>query len=157
MAGQVVVRGPGEGTALWMLGGLYEVKASGEETGGTATVMEMTIPEGMGPPPHIHNGAEATYVLEGNARYHIDGQTVDVGPGTFLHFPEGTLETFEPIGQVRLLLFYAPGGVDKFFEEFAEPAVSRELPSPPEEPPDIARLIEVAARHGLEIRAPESV
>ena len=140
-----------------MLGGLYEVKASGGETGGTATVMEMTIPEGIGPPPHIHDGAEATYVLEGSARYQIDSRTVDVGPGTFLHFPQGTLETFEPQGQVKLLIFYAPGGIDKFFEEAGEPAASRELPSPPEGPPDVERLVEIGSCHGVELRAPETV
>src|SRR5947207_8481176 len=48
MADETVVRQPGEGKAIWMLGGLYEVKAAGDETGGKLTVMEMTIPAGMG-------------------------------------------------------------------------------------------------------------
>jgi mannose-6-phosphate isomerase-like protein (cupin superfamily) len=153
MAGSVVVRERGEGTPLWMLGGLYEVKASADETGGAVTVMEMTVPEGMGPPPHVHDCDETAYVIEGRARYHIDGRTVEVGPGTLLHFPKGTEETFEPIGQLRILLMYAPGGMDKFFAEAGEPAASREVPPPPG-PPDVERLVAVGAKHGLELRAP---
>lgn len=48
MAKNSVVRRPGDGDAFWLLNGLYEVKASGEETNGEMTVMEMTIPEGGG-------------------------------------------------------------------------------------------------------------
>jgi hypothetical protein len=62
MSDQVVVRGASEGTTLWMLGGLYEVKATTDETDGAMTVMEMTIPVGTGPPPHVHDCAEAAYV-----------------------------------------------------------------------------------------------
>ena len=50
MAGKAIVRKAGEGDAYWMLGGLYEVKVSSEESGGAVTVMQMTVPAGMGPP-----------------------------------------------------------------------------------------------------------
>ena len=62
--GRTVVRNAGEGEAFWMLGGLYELKASSEETDGQATIMEMRIPQGAGPPPHTHPGGEAVYILE---------------------------------------------------------------------------------------------
>jgi hypothetical protein len=42
-------------------------KLSGEETGGAVTVMQFTIPEGMGPPPHVHDGDETVTVLDGRA------------------------------------------------------------------------------------------
>src|SRR5712691_11646335 len=58
MAEKTVVRTSGEGQAFWMLGGLYEVLLSGDESNGTTTIMRMTIPAGMGPPPHTHPGAE---------------------------------------------------------------------------------------------------
>lgn len=155
MADQVVVRQPGEGTALWMLGGLYEVKAASKETNGGLTVVEMTVPAGMGPPPHVHSGAEVVYVLEGTLRYHIDGDVVEGGPGSFFYIPEGTLENFEPTSQLRVLVIYAPGGMDEFFTEAGEPAQSREIPPPPDAPPDFEALAAIAARHGLELRAPE--
>ena len=48
MARKTVVRKPREGDAFWMFDSLYAVKASSEETDGTFTAMEMTIPPGMG-------------------------------------------------------------------------------------------------------------
>jgi quercetin dioxygenase-like cupin family protein len=154
MAGKTVVRKQGEGTAYWMLGGLYEQKASGDETDGQATIMEMTIPAGSGPPPHTHPGGESVYVLEGQVKYHIEDEVFEGGPGSFFYMPEGTWENFEPTTQVRLLVIYTPGGVDQFFAEAGEPAQKRELPPPPDSPPDIERLVAVAEKHGMAMRPP---
>ena len=120
MAGSAVVRQPGEGTALWFLNGLYEIKASGDETNGALTAVEMTIPAGWGPPPHTHPGGESVYVLEGRIRYHIEDDAVEAGPGSFFHIPEGTWENFEPVTQIRILVIYTPGGQEDFFAEAGE-------------------------------------
>ncbi|MGH2728999.1 MAG: cupin domain-containing protein [Actinomycetota bacterium] len=156
MAGEVVSRKPGEGTALWMLGGLYEVKAASDETGGRVTAMEMTIPSGMGPPPHTHPGGEAVYVLEGTLDYHIGDETVSGGPGSFFYVPEGTVEHFEATGDtpLRVLVIYTPGGIDKFFSEVGEPAAAREIPPPSDEPPDFERIAAAGARYGMDIQTP---
>jgi quercetin dioxygenase-like cupin family protein len=154
---EVLARHQGEGDALWMLGGLYEVKAAGEETNGRATVMEITVPAGMGPPPHVHDGDEFVYVLEGTGTWHADGQTIEAGPGSLLFFKQGVEETFEPTGELRLLIFYTPGGIDRFFKEFGEPAERREIPPAPEGPPDVERLVELGARYGLELRVAQEV
>jgi quercetin dioxygenase-like cupin family protein len=113
MDDKVVVRGRDEGTPLWMLGSVYEVKAAGAETGGTLSAVEMRIPAGKGPPPHVHDCAELQYIIEGTARYQVDGRTFEAGPGTILYFPKDTLGTFEPTSEMRLLAIYAPGGTDK--------------------------------------------
>ncbi|MGI5198297.1 cupin domain-containing protein [Streptomyces sp. CA-288835] len=152
MAKNAHVRHSGDGKAFWMLNGLYEVKASSDETNGAMTVMEMTIPEGMGPPPHTHPGTESVYVIEGTLRYHIAGETVEGGPGSFFHIPEGTLERFEPTSTVRMLTTYTPGGIDKFFAEAGEPAQRRELPPQSDTPPDVDRLIEIGKRHGVQMQ-----
>jgi quercetin dioxygenase-like cupin family protein len=155
MAEKMVARKPGEGTEFWMLGGLYEVKASGDETGGAMTVMEMTIPAGSGPPPHTHPGGEAVYVIEGKIRYHIGDDLIEGGPGSFFYIPEGIWENFEPTEQVRLLVIYTPGGAEEFFADAGEPAGAHELPPPLEGEPDIAGLMAAAERHGMQIRAPQ--
>ncbi|MDX2936113.1 cupin domain-containing protein [Streptomyces ipomoeae] len=152
MAKNAHVRHSGDGKAFWMLNSLYEVKASSDETNGAMTVMEMTIPEGMGPPPHTHPGTESVYVIEGTLRYHIADETVEAGPGSFIHIPEGILERFEPTSTVRLLITYAPGGIEGFFAEAGEPAERRELPPQSDVPPDVDRLIEIAKRHGVQMQ-----
>jgi quercetin dioxygenase-like cupin family protein len=153
MAGETVVRQPGEGTAYWMLGGLYEVKVASTETAGALTIMEMTLPAGMGPPPHRHPGSESLYVLEGRIRYHIEGAAFEGGPGSVFHVPADTLENFEPVEASRILVVYAPGGIESFFAEAGEVAERRELPPAPSEPPDLERLVAIGQKHGMEIDA----
>jgi quercetin dioxygenase-like cupin family protein len=149
-----VARKRDEGDAVWMLGGRYEVKVSADETDGAMTVMEMWMPAGMGPPPHTHPGTESVYVLEGKLRYHIAGREIDGGPGTFFHIPAGTLEFFEPTEELRVLVTYTPGGIDRFFAEAGEPAAGPGLPPTPEGAPDIERLASIASRYGMEIQQP---
>lgn len=153
MGDKLIVRRAGEGQPIWMLGGLYEIKAAGEETNGAMTVAEMTVPVGCGPPPHIHAGGEAVYVLEGRLRYRIGEEVTEAGPGTFFYFPAGTVEWFEPLETVRLLVIYSPGGMDEFFAEAGEPAASHTIPAQAG-PPDVERLVELGARHGLQLMAP---
>jgi hypothetical protein len=138
-----------------MLGGLYEVKATSEETDGAASVMQMTVPVGMGPPPHVHDCAEFLYVLEGTGIWHVDGQTVEGRPGSLFFFRKGVEETFEPTSTLNILIFYSPGGIDRFFEEFGEPAERRDVPPAPEGPPDMDRLMAIASKHGLELKVPQ--
>src|SRR4051812_453495 len=143
MAATTVVRDQGQGEAYWMLGGLYEVKVSGSDSGGELTLMQMTLPAGAGPPAHTHPGGETVCVLEGSVRYHIDGQDYEGGPGSCFHVPAGIVENFEPLEETRLLVAYTPGGIDQFLAEAGEPAARRVVPPPPEGPPDVERLVEI--------------
>jgi quercetin dioxygenase-like cupin family protein len=156
MAAKTVVRGPGEGDAVWMLDSLFATRASSDETDGALTVMEMTVAPGMGPPPHVHDSQETVYAVEGQARYHINGETYEGGPGTIFHVPAGIEENFEPAGSqpLRVLVVYTPGGMDKFFAEAGEPAQRHELPQPSQTPPDLERLGRIAEKHGLQLRVP---
>jgi mannose-6-phosphate isomerase-like protein (cupin superfamily) len=139
-----------------MLGGRYEVKVTAEDTDGAMTVVEMWMPASMGPPPHTHPGSESVYVLEGRLRYHIGDEVIEGVPGSFFHIPAGTLEFFEPIEELRVLVTYAPGGIEKFFAEAGEPANGPGLPPAPDSPPDIERLAGIAARYGMDIQMPGS-
>jgi quercetin dioxygenase-like cupin family protein len=150
-----VARNSGEGTAYWMLGGLYELKASSDETDGQATIFEMTLPAGASPPPHTHPGGETVYVLEGTIRYHIGDDVLEGRPGSCFYVPEGVWENFEPTSDVRLLVIYTPGGAEAFFAEAAEPAERRELPPPMTEEPDLERLMAIAEKHGMAMKPPE--
>lgn len=156
MAAATISRKGDEGTAYWVLGGLYVVKVSGEESGGALTVVEMTMPPHMGPPPHTHSGGEVVYVLEGQLAYHIGDETIDALPGSVFSIAPGTVECFEPVGTTpsRLLVVYTPGGIDEFFAEIGERAPSHVLPPPSDEPPDLARVVAAAERYGMRIQPP---
>lgn len=151
-----IARKAGEGTAYWVLGGLYVVKVSSEESGGALTVMEMTLPPRMGPPPHTHAGGEIVYVLEGSITYHLGTEAIEGMPGSIFHIAEGTLEYFEPTGtpQTRLLVTYTPGGIDTFFQEVGELAPAHVLPPPTDSPPDLAAVVAAAERYGMRIQPP---
>ncbi|HEV7679057.1 MAG TPA: cupin domain-containing protein [Candidatus Dormibacteraeota bacterium] len=151
-----VVHARGEGSAYWMLGGLYEERLTAAETGGELTLMEFTIPVGMGPPPHIHAQDEVVYILEGTANYHLDGTATTVGPGSVIFIPKGAKETFEPTTTLRMLSMYLPGGADRFFAEAGEPAPRREPPPAPTSPPDVERLTAIASKYGLQLLPPGS-
>lgn len=158
-----VVRQRGEGKAYWFLGELYDVRVSGEDSGGQVAVVEITIPAGeafgmpFGAPPHVHLDADETaYVLEGSARYHLGDQVVEAGAGAAFHFPKGTFEWFENSGSgpLKVLLQYSPAGIERFFAEAGQPATTRTIPPAPTSPPDLPALVALAKKHNLEIRLP---
>ena len=155
MPDETVVRQANEGRAFSMLGGVYEVKVSSEESDGAMTIMEMLIPPGAAPPPHTHPGTETVYVIEGNLRYNIGDATYEGGAGSIFHIPGGVLENFEPLTQSRVLVVYKPGGIEGFFEEAGDPGQPGVLPPPADGPPDLQRLIEIAAKHGMKIQPPD--
>jgi len=147
-------RQPGEGDAFWMLGGLYEVLLSSEDTGGTATVMQMTVPAGMGPPLHTHAGPEILQVIEGTVTSTLGDQTIEAGPGAVVYIPAGTPERFDPTTDAKVVVTYLPGGIEQFFAEAGEPASRREVPPAPTAPPDVERLTALGAKYGLQILPP---
>jgi quercetin dioxygenase-like cupin family protein len=152
--GDAIARKGDDSRALWLLGGLYEVLVAGDETDGRETVMRMTAPAGTGAPPHTHPGEETLYVLDGEVNVHIGDDVVAARPGSVFYFPAGTREFFEAVTDATVLAIYSPGGIDKFFVEVGEPALSRTLPPPSHEPPDFETIIRVAAQHGMVIEPP---
>jgi quercetin dioxygenase-like cupin family protein len=154
MSEKPVLRKSTESDAYWFLGGLYEVLLSSDDTNGAATIVQFTIPVGMGPPPHTHDGNESVYIVEGTLKYNINGELLEAGPGAVIYLPAGTLETFEPTTTIKIVATYTPGGLDKFFAEAGERAPKREIPPPPTSQPDFEHLAQVAAKHGLHIQPP---
>jgi mannose-6-phosphate isomerase-like protein (cupin superfamily) len=145
-----------EGNAYWFVGTLMTVKADSESTGGAFTLIEQVAPPGFGPPPHVHHvDEEAFYVLDGEITVTCGDDTWTIGPGGSVFLPKGVPHSFTVWQQspVRLLQFSWPAQFERFVAELGEPA--RELTLPPEAgPPDIERIIAVAAKYGTEIVGP---
>jgi hypothetical protein len=72
------VLGQGEGEARWWLGGLATIKATGKETDGRYSLVEVVDPEGSEAPLHVHHREdEGFWVLEGE----LTSRQPATGPG----------------------------------------------------------------------------
>lgn len=121
------------------------IRLGGDQTGGRLALWVEITPPGGGPPPHYHTQEDETfYVIEGLASFFKEGQWQEVTPGGSAFMPRGVVHTFKNVGQtpLRMLISTSPAGFEVFFarcaEEFAKP-----------EPPDMARIIEISAEHGI--------
>lgn len=107
-------------------------------------------------PPHLHHREdESFYVIEGE--FFDDERTVSGGPGTFIYIHKGNLHGFRNVGATlgRMLNSRTPGGLhERFFEEIGEEA--QDLTNPPvmEAPPNIERVVRIAAKYGTEFLPP---
>jgi quercetin dioxygenase-like cupin family protein len=151
------VRKASEGKAFWVVGDLYVVLASGEDTGGAYALFYAEVAPGGGPPPHLHRREdEAFYVLEGSLTFRTQDRDVPATAGAWVTLPKGSLHTFKNTGTTaaRMLIVVSPSGLEKFFAEVGQEATDRTATPPPVTPADIDRLLAVAPRYGIEIHPP---
>ena len=156
---EMVARQRDEGTAIAVVGDLYTFLAVGGETGGRYAIWDAIVPPGGGPPPHIQSREhEGFYVLEGELTFMADGVRIVAGPGTFLNVPPGALHSFKNEGKrpARQLIWVATAGLERMFEETGRVVADRSAPIPPPSREEIARLLAVAPRFGVEIRPPHA-
>jgi mannose-6-phosphate isomerase-like protein (cupin superfamily) len=142
--------------SIWFLDTLVRVHARGEHTGGGYGLVESVAPPGHQPPPHVHHREdEGFYVLEGELTLHTADDAVTLGPGAFCNAPRGVAHTIRVTSDApaRWLVVSSPAGFEAFVTELGVPAAAEELPVL-DSPPDVERLVSVAARHGIEILGP---
>lgn len=73
----------------------------------------------------------------------------------FVHVPRVVqINRTAPRQMLRILVTYLPGGIDRFFAEIGEVAPTREVPPPPQAPPDLERIAAIGERYGMKIQAP---
>ena len=143
------------GQALWFLGTLTLVRATGEQTGGAFGLIEQVLPPGFSSPWHLHHQEdEAFYVLDGELTFICGDQRVQAVAGTYVWGPRGIPHGFRVDGSApaRILLLTSPAGFEHFVIELSEPA--RDRTGPPAAPPDLERLLSVAARYHIDILGP---
>ena len=96
---------PGEGEALWFFGALVIVKASSETTAGRVTVIEHLLPQGSGPPVHVHHREdEWFYVIEGELTFWVGGRIIKAPEGSFVYGPRDIPLTFTVTSPERAAL-----------------------------------------------------
>ena len=148
--------GPGEGEALWFNGGLGVLKATGDQTQGRFTAMELLAPKGFASPFHIHRKEDEFFlVLSGEVRVQHGEDVIDAVAGSFVYGPRDVAHRFHvDSAEARILLFFGPAGVEGFFREGGKPARSLGLPPPDEQFVDKQTLTEIAGRYAQEFVGP---
>jgi quercetin dioxygenase-like cupin family protein len=145
---------PADSGTILFSGPLGAVLLAGRErTGGAVSfVLHPIAPRALGSPVHTHTREdEWSFVLEGRVGIELDGHTSIAGPGDLVLKPRGIPHAFWNAGDepARLLEVITPGGFESYFEEVAEVIAASPMP-------DLRRLGEVAAKHGV-IVDPDSV
>ena len=94
-------------------------------------------------------------MLAGEFTVYIGDERLSFPAGSFAFGPKGVPHTFiaETDG-AKALIGFQPFHFEGFLHEVGEPATERVLPPPLEAPPDMARLLPIAARNGMEILGP---
>jgi quercetin dioxygenase-like cupin family protein len=152
---QATVRKPGEGRRIGVVGDVYRMLVTGEETNGKYAIWEALVPPGGGPPPHVHSREEeGFYILEGEIALQIGDERQVARAGTFVNTPAGTPHAFknESGKPARMLISVAPAGLEKMFFEVGVPVAPGATTAPPPTKEEIERMLAVAPRYGIEIR-----
>jgi quercetin dioxygenase-like cupin family protein len=151
-----VVVAKDEGEARWWFSGLAVIRATGADTGGQMTIVEMTEPPGTEAPLHVHHREdEAFFILEGSATLQVGDETFEVSAGDYAFGPRDIPHRYT-VGEegCRMLFICTPGGnFENVVREMSVPAASRTLPPPTDEEPDMERIAAIAEANGCELLA----
>lgn len=137
-----------EDTVEW-LGVAYRTVLQPGASGGAMSIVDSLSPVGSGPPRHIHEAEDETFViLTGQVRVWMAGEEKVLGAGESVFVPRGTDHTFKVIGDMpcRHLIILTPGGFEGFFREMADNDFAI--------PADMEQITATAARYNLAFTGP---
>lgn len=141
-----VITTPETQRVIPFLGQSYRVRVSGQDTAGTFAVLDTEAPRGHGSPMHVHRHDNETFlVLEGTLRLLVDGEEYEASAGSGAVLPAGRPHGFVVTSEAAryLTLHHGPA-----FERFTTAAAEGG------DTPDLPRLTEIAAAHGIDIIGP---
>jgi quercetin dioxygenase-like cupin family protein len=144
-----------DGEARWWFAALAVIKATGADTGGAMTIIEMTEPPGAEAPLHVHHREdEAFWILEGGVTLYVGDAIIEASAGDYAFGPRDVPHRYKvgPDG-CRMLFICTPGGFEKLVREMSMPAAARTLPPPSDEAPDFERVAAIAKANGCELLA----
>jgi quercetin dioxygenase-like cupin family protein len=146
-----------DGEALWGLGGLWIIKISAAQTGGSFALIEVTMKKGTGTPLHRHDLDDETFiVIDGTLALLSDGVRVDAGPGEAVHLPGGREHAWRAESDVARFFVLSTPRHEDFYRSCCVPAERRELP-PNAGEIDLSIIIPNGKKHGVQIVSPPPV
>jgi quercetin dioxygenase-like cupin family protein len=149
------VLGPGEGDAVWSLGGHFTTKARATDTDHHLALVETLAWRSTEPPLHIHHREhEAWYVLEGQMTLQVGGDRLMATAGCFAFAPKGIPHAFTvDVEPTRVLVMATPAGFEQFANDLGIPATGT-VPAGTLEVPPPEVLGPIAERYGIEVVGP---
>lgn len=146
--------GEGEGEARWWMGSLAIIKATGAQTAGQFTLVEVTENEGE-TPLHVHHREDETFiVLDGEVEFEVGGNSFVVEAGAVVFGPRSVPHRYVVRrGPAKMLFLLTPGGFEGLLRETSEPATALRIPRQGEADPDFEALPAIAERYGCELLA----
>ena len=128
---------------------------SGENTNGSVSVFEVTVPAGqkLAAPAHKNDAYEETlYGITGVLTWTIDGQAIAVGPGQAVCIPRGSVHRFDNFGaeDAKQLSIITPAIMGPAYFREARDLMKAAAGGPP----DSAKMSEFFRRHGMTIATP---
>jgi quercetin dioxygenase-like cupin family protein len=141
-----------DGPVYSIVGDVYRIVASGEQTGGAFALIDALVPPGGGPPPHWHTREdESFFVLEGMVTFTVDGLPNEAGPGTFVHVKKEVRHSFRNNTDrpARMLIHVAPAGLERYFAEVGVRLPDAQSAALPFGEEDVARLVAGAGDYGI--------
>jgi quercetin dioxygenase-like cupin family protein len=147
----------GERTSLWFMDGRVTFHLARADNAAGITITEHLLPNGFGPPFHVHRDEDETfYVIEGSLRVRqgdVHG-TATAGDVVFLArgIPHGfRVTSAEP----ARLLIVSTGGFEAMLRACSRPAEKDGLPGAVEPTPEmLATLAARCAEHGIDLLGP---
>jgi len=98
-------------------------KVTSEDSAGTISLMELTIPPRSGPPLHAHHREDETYyVLSGEFQFEVGGEKYSLPQGSTIFAPREIPHRWANIAMAdaKLILVCTPAGFERFFDETAK-------------------------------------
>lgn len=137
--------------ALAVMGGRFDLKVSGTDTGGDLCIYDTTRASKGGPALHVHHAQdEWFYVIRGEFVVKVGDDLVKIGPGDSAFAPRRIPHTFAMVSEgpgQMLILFQPAGTMEDFFYQMSR--LGPEIPANME-----SRLKRLFEQHGMEIIGP---
>ena len=123
-------RAPSLKLSKWYMGMLLTNLTETQDTNGAFAFFEATLVPGTEPPPHMHSREdELFYVLEGEFDVYVGEEVFNGKTGDCIFLPRFKPHAFiirSP--RLRLLILFAPAGVEEAFRSVSSPAQKFESP-----------------------------
>jgi len=128
---------------LHVLGTEVRFLCEGHSTNNVWSLMEVTLPQDAGPPPHSHPWDEAYFVTEGEVQFTVGDQRFTATVGDFVYTPGSVVHGFRGASQrpAHVLIFDAPAHAGTFFKR-----VDREVR---ELPRDLHKVLDIGEDAGI--------